>query len=131
MNHIRVVAAVIIDAGRVFAARRNDTGEMALRWEFPGGKLEVGESSEEALVREIGEELSATVRVDSPLMTVQHAYDTFSLTLEAYLCTVMEGELTISEHVESRWLTKGELTSVEWADADIPIVGKVAHLLGD
>ncbi|AEC02429.1 (deoxy)nucleoside triphosphate pyrophosphohydrolase [Parasphaerochaeta coccoides] len=121
MKHVEVVAAVIIRDGKVFAAQRKDAGEMACRWEFPGGKVEDGESSEEALVREIREELDSVISVDRYIMTVEHAYHSFSLTMHAYLCTLVEGELSLEEHLAFRWLDKDSLFSVAWADADVPI----------
>lgn len=127
MKHIEVVAAVIVRDGKVFAAQRKDAGEMARRWEFPGGKLEEGESSEDALVREIREELKSTISVDHHLMTVEHQYRTLSLTMHAYLCTLLEGELFLAEHLSSRWLDRDEFFTVPWADADVPIAQAVAE----
>lgn len=126
MKHVEVAAAVIVCEGKVFAAQRKNAGEMARRWEFPGGKLEEGESPEEALVREIREELDSTISVDSYIMTVEHQYRTFSLTMHAYLCTLVEGELFLEEHLASRWLDGDSLFSVAWADADVPIVQAIA-----
>lgn len=130
MKHIHVAAAIFIENGKVFAAKRKNVGELALKWEFPGGKLEPGETGEIAIVREIMEELSASIIVDKHLMTVEHQYDSFSLTMEAYLCTVTDGTLEIGEHVDSRWLSLQDLYSVDWAAADIPIVDVVARTLG-
>jgi 8-oxo-dGTP diphosphatase len=129
MKHIHVAAAVLIDQGKVFAAQRNNTGELASKWEFPGGKLEPEETGEAAIVREINEELSVTITVDRYLMTVTHTYATFSLTMDAYLCTIQEGTIILTEHEESQWLSAESLFSVDWATADIPIVHKVVELL--
>ncbi len=126
MKHIHVAAAVIIEEGRVFAAQRNNKGELALKWEFPGGKLEPGEAGETAIVREIMEELATSIAVERHLMTVEHSYSTFSLTMEAYLCNIVEGTLELGEHLDCRWLSRDELHSVDWAAADIPIV-KALH----
>jgi 8-oxo-dGTP diphosphatase len=131
MKHIHVAAAVLIDQGKVFAAQRNNTGEMARKWEFPGGKLEPGETGEAAIIREINEELSVSITVDRYLMTVAHTYATFSLTMDAYLCTIQEGTIMLAEHEESRWLSAESLFSVDWAAADIPIVHQVAALLSN
>ena len=128
MKRIHVVAAIIIEDGKVFAAKRKDAGELALKWEFPGGKIEPGETGEEAIVREIMEELSATIVVDRYLMTVEHQYKTFHLTMDAYQCIVTDGTLEISEHVDSHWLPVEELHSLDWAAADIPIVNRLKEL---
>jgi 8-oxo-dGTP diphosphatase len=127
MKHIHVAAAVIIERKRVFAAQRKNIGEHALKWEFPGGKLEPDETGETAVIREIEEELSTTIAVQYHLMTVHHRYSSFSLTMEAYLCTVMNGSLEIDEHQACRWLSADELFSVDWIAADIPIVKAIAE----
>jgi len=130
MNHVKVAAAVIIDNNKLFAAQRKNKGELALFWEFPGGKLEKGESGESAIVREIEEELSLKVEVLKHLISIEHQYKTFSITLIAYLCKIVEGELTLKDHVDSKWLTKEQLHSVNWAAADLPIVKIVEAMLG-
>lgn len=130
MNHIKVAAAVIIDNNKLFAAQRKNKGELALFWEFPGGKLEEGESGESAIVREIEEELSIKVEVLKHLISIEHQYKTFSITLIAYLCKIVDGELTLKDHVDSKWLAKEQLHSVNWAAADLPIVKIVEAMLG-
>lgn len=122
MKHVEVAAAVIMKDGKVFAAQRKDVGEMARRWEFPGGKLEEGETPQQALAREIQEELDSVITVGAHVMTVNHQYQTFSITMHAYLCTLISGHLELEEHLAARWLDKTNLYSVDWADADIPIV---------
>lgn len=123
MKHFEVVAAVFIDnQGKIFCARRKDKGELALKWEFPGGKIEPGETREEALVREIEEELTAKIAVKDYITTVNHQYNTFKLTMHAYLTEVLDGELILNEHTDSVWLDKEDLMSLDWAQADIPIV---------
>lgn len=129
MKHIEVAAAVIIRENTVFAAQRGEGGELARKWEFPGGKLEPGERGEEAIVREIMEELGTEVRVLKHLGSVDHQYKTFSLTLHGYLCTIIGNEPTLSEHLASRWLAKDELDSVPWAEADLPLVEAIHALL--
>lgn len=128
-KHITVAAAVIIRDGRVFSAKRSDRGELAGTWEFPGGKLEPGELAEQALVREIHEELDSTIEILEPLMVVEHEYCTFTITMHAFLCRLVAGSLTLSEHTDSRWLALDELESVGWAAADIPIMETVKGLL--
>jgi 8-oxo-dGTP diphosphatase len=130
MKHVSVAAAIFIKDGKVFSAQRKDFGEMAKRWEFPGGKLEEGESGEEAIVREIKEELDTDIKVLKYLSTVEYQYETFFLTMSGYLCEILEGNLVLSEHLASKWLSKTELYSVPWADADIPLVKAVEALLG-
>lgn len=121
-KHLRVSAAVIEKDGKVFAAQRGNHGELALRWEFPGGKIEQGETPEQALVREIKEELDTTIEVIHPIATVEHEYETFSITLYAFLCRIFTGNLTIKEHVASKWLDKIQLKTLDWSGADAEIV---------
>lgn len=123
MRHVEVAAAVCVRDGKVFAAQRGERGELAFHWEFPGGKLEAGESAEQALIREIKEELDADVSILKPIDIVEHQYQTFSITLHGFLCSLAPGnEFTISEHIDSRWIAAGDLFSVEWSAADIPFV---------
>lgn len=129
MKHFEVVAAVLIKENRVFCAQRKNTGETAKKWEFPGGKLEAGESHQQALIREISEELFTKISVDTFVTTVNHQYNTFAITMHAYRCTILEGNLTLTEHLDSRWLTLDELSCVDWAPADLPIVERVRELL--
>ena len=125
MKHFNVAAAVFVENNKVFCAQRKDSGETAKLWEFPGGKIEEGETPDEALVREIQEELCVNIRVEDFITIVNHEYKTFSITMHAYLCTILSGKLTLTEHLDSRWLSVEELESVDWAPADVPIVEKV------
>lgn len=129
MKKIEVVAAVIVKENKVFCAKRADKGEIALKWEFPGGKIEFGESNEEALLREVKEELDSEIQINDYLMTVQHQYIGFHLTMHAYLCELSSGNLDLSEHVDSSWASKDELDMLDWAAADIPIVNKLKDTL--
>lgn len=127
---VEVSAAVCVRDGKVFAAQRGGAGELAYRWEFPGGKLEAEESPEQALTREISEELNARIEILKPIMTVEHRYDTFSIRLHGFLCGLLPDEkFIISEHVDGRWLSADELSSVDWSDADLSLVEWVGRYL--
>lgn len=116
MKHIEVVAAVIISDGQVFATQRG-YGEWKDWWEFPGGKMEEGETPEEALKREIREELSAEISVGKLLTTVEYDYPKFHLTMHCYRCTFLSSP-TLIEHEAAKWLAKAELNTVKWLPAD-------------
>lgn len=122
-KRIEVVAAIIRDAeGRIFATQRG-YGAMKDGWEFPGGKMEVGETPEQALKREISEELAAEIAVDDFLCTVEWNYPEFHLTMHCYWCRVESGTLTLKEHEAARWLTIDQLDTVDWLPADREVVG--------
>ena len=128
MKQIEVVAAIIHDAeGRIFATQRG-YGEWKAWWEFPGGKMEAGETPEEALKREIREELSAEISVDEFLCTVEYDYPSFHLTMHCYLCSLLTEVLHLNEHEAARWLSKDELESVEWLPADWQIIGLLRNM---
>ncbi len=124
MKQIEVVAAVIHHEGRIFATQRG-YGEWKDWWEFPGGKMEPGESAEEALKREIQEELATDIGVDNLIETIVWDYPSFHLTMHCYWCHVESGSLTLKEHEAARWLTKEQLDSVNWLPADKQIVEKL------
>ena len=128
MKRIEVVAAVILQDGKVFATQRG-YGDYKDGWEFPGGKIESGESRELAVVREIREELATTVSVDKFLTTVEHDYPTFHLTMHCFLCSVVSGHLQLLEHEDCRWLDATTLLSVDWLPADIAVLPIVENLL--
>ena len=128
MKRIEVVAAVILQDGKVFATQRG-YGDYKDGWEFPGGKIESGESRELAVVREIREELATTVSVDKFLTTVEHDYPTFHLTMHSFLCSVVSGNLQLLEHEDCRWLDATTLLSVDWLPADIAVLPIVENLL--
>ena len=122
MKQIEVVAAIIHDdEGHIFATQRG-YGDFKDWWEFPGGKMEAGETPEEALVREIREELSAEISVDEFLCTVEYQYPAFYLTMHCYLCSLVTEALHLNEHEEAKWLAKDELDSVKWLPADLEVV---------
>jgi 8-oxo-dGTP diphosphatase len=124
MKRIEVVAAIIRKEGRIFATQRG-YGEWKDWWEFPGGKMEPGETPEEALKREIREELSTEIRVDELLCTVEYDYPKFHLTLHCYLCSLVTEALHLNEHEAARWLANDELDSVKWLPADREVIEKL------
>lgn len=124
MKTVKVAAAVIRKDNRIFATERG-YGEFKDMWEFPGGKIESGESGREALVREIREELDTTVDVGEYIDTIEYDYPSFHLSMECYWCTVREGRLTLLEHENARWLDRDSLLTVEWLPADLVIIDKV------
>lgn len=120
-KHINVVAAVIVQDGRVFATQRG-YGEWKDWWEFPGGKIEPGEEPAMALIREIREELATEITVGDLLTTVEYDYPKFHLTMMCYLCSIISGQLSLLEHEDARWLSMQELDSVNWLPADVEVV---------
>ena len=123
-KHIEVVAAVICDGNRIFATQRG-YGEWKDWWEFPGGKMEPGETPEAALQREIREELATEISVENLITTVSYDYPNFHLTMHCYLCNVKSGSLTLLEHEAAKWLMRDELSSVKWLPADEEVVEKI------
>lgn len=121
MKSIEVVAAIIRDGDRIFATQRG-YGEFKDMWEFPGGKIEAGESRADALKREIREELDTEISVDEFLCTVEHDYPTFHLTMHCFYCSVLAGKLTLKEHESAKWLHLDNLNSVDWLPADLKIL---------
>ena len=124
MKTIEVVAAIIRDGERIFATQRG-YGEFKDMWEFPGGKIEAGESREDALRREIREELDTEIDVGEHLCTVDYDYPSFHLTMHCYMCSVISGDLVLKEHESARWLGMDELDSVDWLPVDIGILPKI------
>ena len=124
-RRFNVVGAVIVNNERVLAAKRGPGGSLPYMWEFPGGKIEDGESPQEALAREIGEELLVDVRVGEEIVSTTHDYEFGVVTLTTYYCELRSGTPRLTEHAALRWLTPDELSSVEWAPADVPAVERV------
>ena len=120
-KNIEVVAAIIQSGGKYFTTQRG-YGDWKDWWEFPGGKIEPGESHKEALRREIREELATDIEVGSLLTTVEYDYPKFHLTMHCYLCTVVSGNLLLLEHEDARWLSGDELDTVKWLPADETII---------
>ena len=126
---IEVVVAVILHDGKFFATQRG-FGEWKDWWEFPGGKVESREVPEDALVREIREELATEIEVGELLTTIEYNYPQFHLTMHCYLCTILSGQLTLLEHEAARWLAMNELDSVRWLPADSVAVKSICEKLG-
>lgn len=124
MKQIEVVAAIIHHDGAYFATQRG-YGEFEGMWEFPGGKIEPGESREDALKREIQEELGVDIYIKELLCTTEYDYPTFHLTMHCYLCSVASGEIELREHKSAQWLTAETLDTIEWLPADKEIIAKL------
>ena len=132
MKTIRVVAAVICDSiekkNKIFATARG-YGEYKGGWEFPGGKIEEGEVPEEALIREIKEELETTIKVGELIETIEYDYPNFHLSMDCFWCQVESGELKLLEAEAAKWLVKDELDSVAWLPADITLIDKIRNCM--
>ena len=124
MKTIEVVAAIIHQEGRILATQRG-YGEWKGMWEFPGGKMEAGETEEEAIVREIREELNVGIRVERKVCTVEYDYPQFHLRMHCFWCSIVEGELELKEHQSARWLAKEEWRCVDWLPADVLVVERI------
>lgn len=128
MKTVKVVAAVICDSfyekKQIFATARG-YGEFKGQWEFPGGKIESGETSQQALIREIKEELETEIRVGDLIGTIEYDYATFHLSMDCFWCEVIEGELKLLEAESARWLTKDTLYDVQWLPADFTFMEKI------
>ena len=128
MKTIKVSAAIIRSRNKVFATARG-YGDYKGQWEFPGGKIEPGESPQQALIREIKEELDTEIQVGEQIGTIEYDYPAFHLSMDCFWCSVVRGNLVLKEAQESRWLSKNELYSVQWLPADAVIIEKIAKHL--
>ena len=128
MKTINVVAAIIIKDNKIFATQRG-YGEFKDGWDFPGGKVEQGEAPENAIVREIKEELDTVIEVKEYFDTVEYDYPNFHLSMKCYICTVVSGKLELLEHEAAQWLDKDSLDSVAWLPADLGLVDKLKDYL--
>ena len=128
MKTVKVVAAIIIHENKIFATQRG-YGEFKDGWEFPGGKIEPGETPQEALVREIKEELDIEIEVKDFLETVEYDYPAFHLSMDCFFCVIRSGELVLKEHEAAKWLTVETLDSVDWLPADKGLVEGIREYL--
>lgn len=128
MKTVRVSAAIIQNENQIFATQRG-YGDFKDGWEFPGGKIEPGETPEEALAREIKEELDTEIAIGKLVYVVEYDYPQFHLTMYCYFCRVISGDLVLKEHEAARWLTKDTLDSVEWLPADVDLIERLRELL--
>jgi 8-oxo-dGTP diphosphatase len=120
---IKVTCALIINhEGKILAAQRSSAMSLPLKWEFPGGKIEPSETAEQCLVREIKEELDIAVEIIKALPANRHIYPTITIELIPFICRYTEGEIILKEHAQYQWLPANELLTLDWADADVPIV---------
>ena len=130
MKSIRVSAAVIHRDGKIFATQRG-YGEYKGKWEFPGGKREEGESGEEALYREIKEELDSKVKIEKLICTTDYDYPTFHLTMDVYLSTLIEGKLTLLEHEDAQWVSLDSIDDLDWLPADWSVIDEIKKHFSD
>lgn len=121
MKTIEVVAAIIKNDDKIFTTQRG-YGDFKGFWEFPGGKIEAGETPQQALIREIKEELDIDIKVGELVTTVEYDYPQFHLTMYCFICTIVAGDMVLKEHENSKWLTKDTLNSVDWLPADVELL---------
>ena len=134
MKTIEVAAAVIVDSfeniTEVFATERG-YGEFKGQWEFPGGKIEVGETPQQALIREIQEELTVKIKAGKLIDTIEYDYPKFHLNMKCFLCVIVDGDIILKEAEDSKWLNKDELYGVNWLPADITLIDKIADFMNN
>ena len=132
MKTVRVVTAVIRDLSeaktRILATKRG-YGEFKGKWEFPGGKIEIGETPQQALIREIQEELDVTIAVDSFIDTIEYDYPTFHLSMDCFWCSIVDGKITLKEASGARWISVDELYDIDWLPADRELIEKIRNSL--
>ena len=124
MKTIEVVAAIIKNEDKIFSTQRG-YGEFKGLWEFPGGKMEEGETPQQALIREIKEELEIEIEVGELIDTVEYDYPQFHLTMYCFICLILSGDMVLKEHEDSKWLTKDTLDTVDWLPADLALIEKL------
>jgi len=127
MKQIEVVAAIIIEGHKILCLQRNTHkfDYLSRKFEFPGGKIEIGETKEAALYREILEELDLRIEIQRKFLTVDHKYPDLEITLHSFICRTLDSKFTLKEHISYEWLEANEIKSLDWAEADLPIVAKL------
>jgi 8-oxo-dGTP diphosphatase len=127
MKHIEVVAAIIVHDSKILCVQRGESklDYISKKYEFPGGKMEAGEKREETIKREISEELKMLIDVEEDFLTVTHHYPDFIITMHSFICKCKDVKVTLTEHIDFKWLDKSELFGLDWAAADVPIVQKL------
>jgi 8-oxo-dGTP diphosphatase len=130
MNHYHVACAIIEQSGKVLATQRSESMSLPLKWEFPGGKIKDGESASACLKRELREELGIDVSVGPPLAPTTHRYRAFTVTLYPFRCRVVAGDITLHEHAALVWLLPAELHTLDWAEADLPVIDQYRRSAG-
>ena len=128
LKTVKVVAAVIKNKDKIFATQRG-YGDYKGWWEFPGGKIELGETPQQALIREIREELDTEIAVGDYIDTIEYDYPTFHLSMDCFWCTLVNGNLTLKEHEAARWLDRNSIESVDWLPADITLIDQIKKKL--
>jgi 8-oxo-dGTP diphosphatase len=128
LPHIHVACAIIQQDGLILAAQRSATMSLPLKWEFPGGKLEAGESPQVCLLRELNEELGISVTIGQGLPPHTHCYPSFTVTLYPFLCHQLQGYITLHEHNDARWLKLTDLLQLDWAEADLPLIQSLVQI---
>ncbi|MCL6236405.1 (deoxy)nucleoside triphosphate pyrophosphohydrolase [Acinetobacter sp. ANC 5579] len=131
MKNIEVVAAIILNDEKILAVQKGKVkfDYVSYKWEFPGGKVEIDESLEQAITREILEELNIHVIPEQLLITVKHSYPDFHLVMHCFICNKIEGNLILNEHIQAVWLDIAELHHLDWAEADIPVIPEIKNYL--
>ena len=131
MKHVEVVAAIVMKDQKILAVQKGAAKKeyMSFKWEFPGGKVEAGETLETALKREMLEELNLIVQPENVLITIEHDYPDFHLKMHCFICAYLEGDLILHEHIKAVWLDITELNHLDWAEADIPVVPEIENYL--
>jgi 8-oxo-dGTP diphosphatase len=125
-KNLYVVGAVIVENGKILCAQRGPTKSLPLKWEFPGGKIEEGESPQEALRREVNEEMGCEIEIGEQVEHTVYEYDFGMVHLTTYYCKLLKGKPVLTEHVSIKWLSPNELKSLDWAPADIPAIEKLS-----
>ncbi|HWR88799.1 MAG TPA: (deoxy)nucleoside triphosphate pyrophosphohydrolase [Dissulfurispiraceae bacterium] len=127
MKHLHVACAIIQREGKVLATQRGADGNLPLKWEFPGGKIHPGETPEDCLHRELNEEVGIGVDIIRALPPSTHSYQTFTVTLYPFVCSIRSGEIVLHEHAASVWLAPEDLPALDWAEADLPVIRAVIN----